>query len=221
MGGQVSPVACGAASCADAVASQLPESCDAQQCCLPASPGADEHVILNSRLLAASSDGDLMGIRRALGSGADIETRRPMVIRPRCMKVPDEAADDPTDLPLVLGLGQQVSNTKRTSRGKVVLPANSGLTPLMRAAKEGHAKAVLLLLEMRAAPHAKDEDGMTALHFAAAAGCRESCEALLRAGADPHKLDDCKRDAYASLPRDCTATRREQVEWRALLQSKT
>uniref|UniRef100_A0A7R9ZXC1 Uncharacterized protein n=1 Tax=Pyrodinium bahamense TaxID=73915 RepID=A0A7R9ZXC1_9DINO len=218
MGGQVAPVSCGVGTCTGAVVDQLPEGCSARPCCGPASPGADKQVILNSRLLAASTDGDLAGIRKAIGSGADIETRKPMVIRPRCMKVPQEAADDPLDLPAVLGLGQE--NPLRHGSGrKVILPPDAGLTPLMRAAKEGRAKAVALLLQLRAAPHAKDEDGMTALHFAAAAGCRETCEVLLRAGANPLQLDDGKRDAYASLPQDSIVSRKDQAEWKAILRS--
>ena len=45
-----------------------------------------------------------------------------------------------------------------------------GMTPLMRAAHNGHQKAVLLLLELGASPHEQEEDGLTALHFAALAG---------------------------------------------------
>mmetsp|Transcript_11265 Transcript_11265/g.25638 ORF Transcript_11265/g.25638 Transcript_11265/m.25638 type:complete len:203 (-) Transcript_11265:173-781(-) len=201
------------------MADNLPDGCEARPCLGVKSP-ADDRVILNSRLLAASTDGDLQGIRRAIGSGADIETRKPMVIRPRCMKVPEEAADDPDDLPPVLGLGQDCAPSKHILNQKVLVAPNTGLTPLMRAAKEGRAKAVALLLDLGAAPHSKDEDGMTALHFAAAAACHESCEALLRAGADPLKLDDSKKDAYASLPPESIATRRDQAEWKSLLRSR-
>mmetsp|Transcript_53567 Transcript_53567/g.120790 ORF Transcript_53567/g.120790 Transcript_53567/m.120790 type:complete len:219 (+) Transcript_53567:52-708(+) len=217
MGGNVATPSC---NCDSAVVDKLPESCSARPCCGPTSPGADKQVILNSRLLAASTDGDLAAIRKAIGAGADIETRKPMVIRPRCMKVPQEAADDPMDLPAVLGLGQQGPLKGPGSSRLVHLPPDSGLTPLMRAAKEGRPKAVSLLLQLRAAPHARDEDGMTALHFAAAAACQESCEVLLKAGANPAQMDDGKRDAYASLPIETLATRKEQVEWKALLRPK-
>merc|ERR550532_3214317 len=134
------------------------------------------------------------------------------------MKVPQEAADDPLDMPAVLGLGQPGPVSGSTNR-KVLLPPDSGLTPLMRAAKEGRSKAAALLLQLRAMPHARDEDGMTPLHFAAAAGCRDTCEVLLRAGANPLQRDDSRCDAYASLPREAVATRKEQAEWIALLRS--
>ncbi|CAK0838922.1 unnamed protein product, partial [Prorocentrum cordatum] len=86
----------GLAACS---AQRLPDGCDARPCLGPESPGSDEQVLMNSALLKASSEGNVAGIQRALAGGADLETRRPMVIRPRCMKVPDETGDDPVDLP--------------------------------------------------------------------------------------------------------------------------
>lgn len=202
--------ACGCSS----VAEQLPESCSSRPCISPTNLGDDRQILLNSRLLAASSDGDLAGIRKALSAGADIETRKPMMIRPRSAP-PQEPADDPIDLPAVLGPGD--SFTTPSGRHHALITSGSGLTPLMRAAKDGHAKALVLLLEKRAVPYSKDEDGMTALHFAAMAGCQQSCEVLLRSGANAAAVDDCSRDAYASLPSECVASRLEQSEWAALL----
>merc|ERR1719476_779029 len=93
----------------------------------------------------------------------------------------------------------------------------SGLTPLMRAAKDGHSNAVRFLLEANAAVSAEDEDGMQPIHFAAAAGCRESCETLLAARANPSCLDDFGRDALACLPHHCTVNRATMRDWEELL----
>ncbi|CAK0838925.1 unnamed protein product, partial [Prorocentrum cordatum] len=200
----------GLAACS---AQRLPDGCDARPCLGPESPGSDEQVLMNSALLKASSEGNVAGIQRALAGGADLETRRPMVIRPRCMKVPDETGDDPVDLPKVLGLGDHGAKAK----GKVRVSASAGLTPLMRSAKEGHAKAVALLLQKRANVDAKDEDGMTPLHFAACGGCRDSCEALLQAGADARLRDDDSHDAFDRLPPECVRGRKEREAWLRLL----
>merc|ERR1719464_49017 len=123
------------------------------------------------------------------------------------MKGPLEAADDPIDLPAVLGLGDPSTLNNPAASKKVKIPTDPGLTPLMRAAKEGHVKAINLLLEFRAAVHVRDGDGMTPLHFAAAAGCRDSCEALLKAGANPCTLDESKSIPFDSLPKECLITR--------------
>jgi ankyrin repeat protein len=58
-----------------------------------------------------------------------------------------------------------------------------GLTPLMRAAQKGSARAVEILLARGAAADATDEAGNTALMYAAARGQRACAEKLLAAGA--------------------------------------
>merc|ERR1712046_436300 len=47
---------------------------------------------------------------------------------------------------------------------------SASLTPLMHAAREGHAKALVLLLDAGAVPGMKDSEGMQALHYAASSG---------------------------------------------------
>lgn len=60
----------------------------------------------------------------------------------------------------------------------------SGQTLLTRAAKNGHARVVLLLVENKADASARDESGFTPLDLAAAGGHLDSAEVLLDAGAD-------------------------------------
>lgn len=186
-------------------------------------------MLLNYKLLYASTDGDLAGIREALAVGADIETRRRLSFLPRGAIGEESLAnslEDPVDFEEILVLGD---HGVFQSQGEVVrlgppecsqanaASSSEALTPLMLAAKEGRAKAVALLLDYGATPHAQAEDGMTPLHFAASAGCRESCQTLLRAGANRWVLDNYERDAFACLPQHFVSTREAQTAWSALL----
>jgi uncharacterized protein len=62
-------------------------------------------------------------------------------------------------------------------------PGPYGLTPLMRAAQKGSARALEALLARGARADATDEAGNTALMYAAARGQRACAEKLLAAGA--------------------------------------
>lgn len=71
-----------------------------------------------------------------------------------------------------------------------------GGTPLMRAAREGRTEIVRLLVGRRdVAINAQDDQGETALHYAAAAGEIESARLLLA-----HRADPSRRDAYGRTP---------------------
>lgn len=83
-------------------------------------------------------------------------------------------ADDPTAL---LALLARPDSGGPDARGPY------GLTPLMRAAQKGSARALETLLARGAAPDATDEAGNTALMYAAARGQRGCAEKLLAAGA--------------------------------------
>ena len=56
----------------------------------------------------------------------------------------------------------------------------AGLTPLHRAAAEGHVKVIQLLLAAGAEVDAQNEDGWTPLHLAAAFGRANACELLIQ-----------------------------------------
>lgn len=187
-------------------------------CCPEEDIAQDEGAVLDYQLLSASADGDVNMIRDALDRGANIEARRPLVFRTEPSPAP--AADDEEDFQEVLvlegqgvfqsrGFGYAERSPKETK--------NQGLTPLMRASKEGRVQAVALLLEKKATPHCQDEEGKTPLHFAAAAGCRASCATLLRSGANRWVLDDGGRDAFSHVPREFLCTTKDRGEWVMML----
>lgn len=103
-----------------------------------------------------------------------------------------------------------VSSQGRRHRGP------QGMTPLMRAAYEGHRDCVALLLEAKACCDAEDEDGLQPLHFAAVSGHLQVGQLLLNARADPTARDQEDRDAIAHLPD--TSKDPEIRQWQELLQ---
>lgn len=160
----------------------------------------DKVTIAEWQLIRAASEGDVKEIHDALVAGAEVETRGDGLLRPKsnCTGVtgaPDGCVNEED---------QQLQ----------------GLTPLMRAAKEGHLNAVALLLHFRASVNARDEDGMEPLHFAASAGSPEVCTALVAARADPTVTDEYGRDAFSLLPTDCVESHVGLQQWQALLQSR-
>jgi len=155
-----------------------------------------DQCMINHRLLVASQNGDVPGILQALSCGAEIESRRPLVIR----LSPDYRAGDDPD-----------------SKMNISAAPQPGLTALMRASNEGHPRAVNVLLAHGASVHACDEDLMTPLHFAAEAGCKDSCRLLIAAGACSSALDDSGRIAREAVPEEFTKTREELRAWDELL----
>jgi len=184
----------------------------------------DDQTMLDYQLLSAAADGNMTAIVDALDSGANIEARRPLVFR---AGPPKEPADDEEDFQEVLVLeGQGVfqsrgfgytdkAATERENKQDAL--QSNGLTPLMRAAKEGRVQAIALLLDKKAFPNSKDEDGRTPLFYAATAGCRASCATLLRAGADRSTIDNAQRDAFSHVPREFLRSTKERGEWISLL----
>jgi ankyrin repeat protein len=180
--------------------------------------------VLNMQLLRACELGDIDSIIEALASGADIEARKPTTFPPSSSTTREHSED--VDLPGNCEL-QEIVEFREGEDGQVADvgedqdPAHvkqPGLTALMQAARGGKAMAVALLLDARATPHARDEIGMQPLHFAASAGCRESCRYLISANACPSVHDEAQRDVYACLPLHCTIGEDDRIDWASLLQ---
>eukprot|EP00929_Paragymnodinium_shiwhaense_P015542 TRINITY_DN12364_c0_g1_i2.p1 TRINITY_DN12364_c0_g1~~TRINITY_DN12364_c0_g1_i2.p1 ORF type:complete len:206 (-),score=15.16 TRINITY_DN12364_c0_g1_i2:255-872(-) len=148
----------------------------------------DSQELSNCKLLRASAEGNLRVMEEALNSGADINIRQTLVMRQ--------------------------ANERHKSD---VHSLEAGLTPLMRAALEGQSKAITLLVQRGANMNAEDEDGMTALHFAAAAACQDSCKALLNARASPLAVDRQGLSAYGHVPLECLYSKQERQSWQYLL----
>merc|ERR1719329_86345 len=153
----------------------------------------NSQAMINHSLLRAARDGDLAGIRRALGRGAYIETRRPFIMTPE---------------PKVQG-----GRTTAKKRG-------TGLTPLMYASQGGYKQACELLLASRAAIDAQDEDGFQSLHFAATSGSQETCILLLQRGALAGAKDDEGRVPADHVPQDYLSTAADQKRWAEVFETQ-
>eukprot|EP00929_Paragymnodinium_shiwhaense_P103399 TRINITY_DN66873_c0_g1_i2.p1 TRINITY_DN66873_c0_g1~~TRINITY_DN66873_c0_g1_i2.p1 ORF type:complete len:198 (-),score=48.82 TRINITY_DN66873_c0_g1_i2:228-821(-) len=104
-------------------------------------PPKETAGMLNQRLLSGAMHGNYKACYQALKAGADLETRRPVVMT--------VLADD---------------DDQRT------FDAEQGMTPLMRAVNGRHSDCVQLLLDVKADVASKDEDGMQPVHFSAMRG---------------------------------------------------
>ena len=71
---------------------------------------------------------------------------------------------------------------------------SQGLTPLQKAAYNGHKDVVQLLVQIGADLNEEDEDKMTALHCAAIQGHSDVTQLLLDSLADPYVIDNHGRD---------------------------
>jgi len=174
---------------------------------MPNTPGDNKEVLANCLLLRASAEGNVKQILEALKEGANVEVRRPMVIK--------LTGEDDADFGEEEMLDMSLFSCKKKSGTRGAGP--HGLTPLMYAAREGHKNAVTTLLRQKATPHSQDEDGITPLHFAAGSGCYECCKALLHARADPSIEDDTARTAFAWLPGELRRGRYTDHTWVKIL----
>jgi ankyrin repeat protein len=73
------------------------------------------------------------------------------------------------------------------------------LTPLMIAAKEGHADMVYLLLSFRADPNARTRNGHTALMLSAYNRYPKVVKILLEGGADPNIASNAGHTALSEI----------------------
>jgi hypothetical protein len=171
-------------------------------------PRWDSKQIANCRLVQAADDGDVKKIQEALDEGACIETVQNIKLRPQ-EKYNDmvQSWDEDEDSGGWISKEQQAMRKNRR-------PA---MTPLMLAAKGGHALAVERLLDARAVASACESDGTTPMHFAASAGSEECCTLLIIANADPNVKDDFGRIPFAYLTPSCIYNQTERTKWKTLL----
>mmetsp|Transcript_17506 Transcript_17506/g.40776 ORF Transcript_17506/g.40776 Transcript_17506/m.40776 type:complete len:253 (+) Transcript_17506:50-808(+) len=148
----------------------------------------------NQLLLSGAEKGDVDQIVKALAAGAKIHSRRAHV-----MVV---AASDAEE-------AMRSANTL-SIRG-------TGMTALMRAAHNGHAAAVAALLQRKASPLQQDEDGLTALHFAAMGGSASCCKLLQDAGAPCDVVDDNGKAPIDLIPSDLVEIKEDRQAWEAIL----
>jgi len=161
-------------------------------------------VIASVTLIHAADAGDAEKAERSLQDGAYIETRHPILMVPDNHFMGRSPHKDPY-------IEEIVSDTMLRKKQREM-----GLTPLMRAAKEGHIAVVALLLERRANAAARDEDNMQPLHFACAAGSLECCALLLASKAHPQEQDDEGRTPIDLLAKDIWADRKAVAKWQVM-----
>mmetsp|Transcript_8914 Transcript_8914/g.19971 ORF Transcript_8914/g.19971 Transcript_8914/m.19971 type:complete len:240 (-) Transcript_8914:80-799(-) len=161
-------------------------------------PRSGQTIQTNHLLLSASENGDVEKIEEALRNGAHVRTRRAhvMVVGSSDVGEDDSACSKPQN-----GYARQAV----------------GMTPLMRAAHNGHTPAVGVLLKHRACPLEQEEDGLTALHFAAMAGSASTCKILVEAGANVKEADDKGRIALDLVPCEMTSTKSDRQIWESIL----
>lgn len=135
--------------------------------------------VVAAAIEASASDADLTDKLRLLqAKGADLQAPGLLGFHPLFLVL---ALGDERPAALAFLLEQGADVSVRTPQplyppGRAELPA--GLTPLMLAASQGHARSVELLRKKNADPAARDSQGKTARDYAAEAGHREIQRAL-------------------------------------------
>eukprot|EP00428_Durinskia_dybowskii_P023084 CAMPEP_0170245604 /NCGR_PEP_ID=MMETSP0116_2-20130129/22587_1 /TAXON_ID=400756 /ORGANISM="Durinskia baltica, Strain CSIRO CS-38" /LENGTH=231 /DNA_ID=CAMNT_0010496477 /DNA_START=76 /DNA_END=771 /DNA_ORIENTATION=+ len=123
-------------------------------------------VLLNHELLQHARQGNVKGVGQALERGAWTETRRPLVMKPQKPESAGEKGAKPT-----------------------LEQPDVGMTALMFSSQAGSSECVRRLLWAGAEVNAVEEDGWSALHFAAKEGHYEVCAALLQGRANPQLVN--------------------------------
>jgi len=116
-----------------------------------------DEVLLNHELLQFARQGDAEKLSLAIEKGAWTETRRPLVMKPQKPDRQEPLEPDATEL---------------------------GMTAIMFAAQAGSAECVRRLIWADADVNAIEEDGWSALHFAAKECNLEVCQILLQGSAN-------------------------------------
>jgi len=122
----------------------------------------------NERLLEAARNGQLAGVKRFLGQGADVNTSAPLIYNTSLQKPRFGGFERWPVEPEVVGGGQR---------------------PLIFACGNGHLEIVKVLLENRANINKTDAKGGTALMFASVNNYPDIVKLLLTRGANVNAVD--------------------------------
>lgn len=148
------------------------------------------------KLIVASRQGDLEGVRMALECGSRS--------KPSCISTqPCVSPSKP--------IGSNYKLDPDTECGQ-------GTTALMYAAREGHVRIVGFLLESMANPNSVDPAGMRPLHFAAMSGSIDVCKFLVHHGAAPLVHDDEGFLPFDWIPSHLLESAAGQEEWESVMQ---
>lgn len=146
----------------------------------------------NKMLLAASSCGDVQGIKKAISLGADVNCK-----------------DDQGNTPV--NLGAKLSNYKQVKYfmelgAHINTPNNDNITPLHYSVEYNNVNMVKLLLENGANIDARDLSQEAPIHWAGWTGNIASAKLLLKFGANP-----LTQNSTGVTPLDLTI-RQEHIE---------
>mmetsp|Transcript_52306 Transcript_52306/g.150694 ORF Transcript_52306/g.150694 Transcript_52306/m.150694 type:complete len:214 (-) Transcript_52306:225-866(-) len=144
-------------------------------------------AMMEQKLLFAARDGDVKAVRQCIAGSVNMECRQPL----------------------------KLLTMDRYQSGVPV--HQCGFTALMYAAQGGYQECVSVLLDARANANARDEDGTTTLHLAAASGELSVFAALLAGGAQI-TLDEQGQEVLDYLPTDVRRDGADLARWTKLVE---
>jgi len=122
------------------------------------------------------------------GHGPRDRSLAPVISAPGMPQSPNSSHADNTDVAVTSDAGSRVAVN-------FDMPPDLGVTPLIAAARGGHAKAVKVLLAANAEVNVADARGQTPLIAAVNSGDKETTQLLLAQGADIYAMDDTGQSA--------------------------
>jgi len=158
-------------------------------------------VVNNAKLLRGAREGDAVLLRQALDVGANTEVRQSLRAGPG-------------------SLSHITNSSREPDTPRLPERCAPGLTPLMHAARGGHLTCVMALLDARAAVDAADEDGRTALHFAAMAGDIDCFKGLVLSAGTGLVRDRFSKLPLEHLPEDLRRKPNEYRRWEAVMRNE-
>mmetsp|Transcript_59327 Transcript_59327/g.150577 ORF Transcript_59327/g.150577 Transcript_59327/m.150577 type:complete len:193 (-) Transcript_59327:125-703(-) len=161
--------------------------------------------------------------RRRGDSGASPSSKNEMASNAKLLRGAREG--DATQVRQALDVGANTETRQALGPSSQEMPrlpgrGGAGMTPLMHASKGGHLTCVMALLDARASVEAEDEDGYTALHFAAAKGELDVFKALVLGRGDGLVHDKQGRLPLDHLPDGILHRPDEVRRWEAVMRNE-